>query len=137
LARLPACFLSGCLGPPRAPLFPYTTLFRSSPHSHYDFDQCSLIFEGNYIHHLRWPWSSNKHEWRADEHIEIGSPSVTIIPARVIHTSEAQAPGPKGNRMADIFAPPRLDFSLKEGLVRNADEYPIPEESLQGEPTKR
>src|SRR5690606_39772004 len=84
LARLPACFLSGCLGPPRAPLFPYTTLFRSSPHSHYDFDQCSLIFEGNYIHHLRWPWSSNKHEWRADEHIEIGSPSVTIIPARVI-----------------------------------------------------
>ena len=108
-----------------------------SPHSHYDFDQCSLIFEGNYIHHLRWPWSSNKHEWRADVHIEIGSPSVTIIPARVIHTSEAQAPGPKGNRMADIFAPPRLDFSLKEGLVRNADEYPIPEESLQGEPTKR
>jgi hypothetical protein len=101
-----------------------------SPHSHYDFDQISLIFAGKYFHHLRWPWSTNKHEWREDEHIEIGAPSVTVMPARVIHTSAAQAPGPEGNRMADIFAPPRLDFSLKEGLVVNADEYPIPEELL-------
>ncbi|HEY0940150.1 MAG TPA: hypothetical protein VGE08_08645 [Steroidobacter sp.] len=104
-----------------------------SPHSHYDFDQCSLVFSGNYVHHLRWPWSSNKSEWRDDEHVEIGAPSVTLIPARVIHTSEAQVPGPEGNRMADIFAPPRLDFSLKEGLVRNADEYPIPQELLPSE----
>ena len=97
-----------------------------SPHSHQDFDQCSLVFAGNYMHHLRWPWSSNKSEWRADEHVEIGAPSATMIPARVIHTSEAQAPGPEGNRMADVFAPPRLDFSLKEGWVKNADEYPMP-----------
>ena len=100
-----------------------------SPHSHYDFDQCSLVFAGNYVHHLRWPWSFNKSEWREDEHIAVGAPSVTMIPARIIHTSEAQAPGPEGNRMADIFAPPRLDFSLKEGLVRNADEYPIPSDA--------
>lgn len=101
-----------------------------SPHSHYDFDQCSLVFAGDYVHHLRWPWSSNKSEWRDDEHVAIGAPSVTLIPARVIHTSEAQLPGPQGNRMADIFSPPRLDFSLKEGLVRNADEYPIPQDLL-------
>jgi len=98
-----------------------------SPHSHYDFDQCSLVFAGNYLHHLRWPWGLDKSEWRADEHAQVGAPSVTMIPARIIHTSEAQAPGPDGNRMADIFAPPRLDFSLKEGWVKNADEYPMPE----------
>jgi hypothetical protein len=103
---------------------------KMSPHSHYDFDQCSLVFAGNYRHHLRWPWGPNKSDWREDEHAQVGAPSATIIPARVIHTSEAQAPGPEGNRMADIFAPPRLDFSLQEGWVRNADEYPMPEGPL-------
>lgn len=99
-----------------------------SPHSHADFDQCSLVFAGSYVHHLRWPWGLNKNDWRDDEHTQIGAPSTTMIPARVIHTSEAQAPGPEGNRMADVFAPPRLDFSLKEGWVKNADEYPLPDE---------
>lgn len=99
-----------------------------SPHSHHDFDQCSLVFAGNYMHHLRWPWGNNKSDWREDEHVQVGAPSATIIPARVVHTSEAQAPGPEGNRMADIFSPPRLDFSLQQGLVKNADEYPMPED---------
>jgi hypothetical protein len=99
-----------------------------SPHSHYDFDQCSLVFEGTYVHHLRWPWGLNKNEWHEDEHARVGAPSATIIPARVIHTSEAQKPGPEGNRMADIFAPPRLDFSLQTSWVKNSDEYPLPGE---------
>jgi hypothetical protein len=97
-----------------------------SPHSHDDFDQCSLVFAGNYVHHLRWPWSVNKTDWREDEHVLVGAPSATMIPARVIHTSEAQRPGPEGNRMADIFAPPRLDFSLRKTWVKNSDEYPLP-----------
>ena len=100
-----------------------------SPHSHYDFDQCSLVFAGNYLHHLRWPWGVNKNDWRADEHVQVGAPSVTMIPARVIHTSEAEQPGPEGNRMADIFSPPRLDFSLQKAWVKNSDEYPLPEEA--------
>jgi hypothetical protein len=99
---------------------------KMSPHSHYDFDQCSLVFAGNYVHHLRWPWGPNKSDWREDEHAQVGAPSATMIPARIIHTSEAQAPGPEGNRMADIFAPPRLDFSQQQGWVKNADEYPMP-----------
>jgi hypothetical protein len=102
---------------------------RMSPHSHYDFDQCSLVFAGNYVHHMRWPWGLNKNDWREDEHAAVGAPSATMIPARVIHTSAAGEPGPEGNRMADIFSPPRLDFSLQKGWVKNADEYPMPAEA--------
>jgi mannose-6-phosphate isomerase-like protein (cupin superfamily) len=99
---------------------------KMSPHSHSDFDQCSLILAGSFIHHMRWPWGLNKNEWHEDEHPLVGAPSATMIPARVIHTSEALKPGPEGNRMADIFSPPRLDFSLQPGWVKNADEYPMP-----------
>jgi hypothetical protein len=88
---------------------------RMSPHSHADFDQCS--------HHMRWPWGLDKFAWREDMHEHVGAPSCTIIPARVIHTSESQV---IGNRMADIFAPPRVDFSVLAGWVQNADEYPLP-----------
>jgi hypothetical protein len=102
---------------------------KMSPHSHYDFDQCSLILAGSFIHHMRWPWGLNKNDWRDDVHVLVGSPSATMIPARVLHTSEAQKPGPEGNRMADIFSPPRLDFSLQPGWVKNADEYPLPEQA--------
>jgi hypothetical protein len=102
---------------------------RMSPHSHYDFDQCSLVFAGSFVHHLRWPWGLNKNDWREDEHVRVGAPSATMIPARVIHTSEAQVPGPEGNRMADIFSPPRLDFSLQKDWVKNSDEYPLPQEA--------
>lgn len=102
---------------------------KMSPHSHYDFDQCSLILAGSFYHHMRWPWGLNKNDWYEDEHVLCESPSATMIPARVIHTSESQKPGPEGNRMADIFSPPRLDFSLQEGWVKNADEYPLPEQT--------
>jgi len=104
---------------------------KMSPHSHYDFDQCSLVLAGSFRHNMRWPWGLNKNEWRPDIDPVVGSPSATIIPARVIHSSESQVPPPGGNRMADIFAPPRLDFSLQEGWVQNADEYPLPEMAEQ------
>lgn len=102
---------------------------KMSPHSHDDFDQCSLVLAGEFRHNMRWPWGLNKNDWRPDEDPVCASPSATIIPARVIHTSEAGVPGPEGNRMADIFAPPRLDFSLQPGWIKNADEYPLPEEA--------
>ncbi|MEJ1965477.1 MAG: hypothetical protein WDO56_29615 [Gammaproteobacteria bacterium] len=94
-----------------------------TPHSHADFEQCSVALEGQWLHHLRVPWTPNRHHWKPDRTVEIGSPSVTVIPAGVIHTSQGIAG--EGMRLIDVFAPPRADFSQK-GWVDNAAEYPMP-----------
>ena len=39
------------------------------------------------------------------------SPSTTIIPAGVVHTSQGVAG--EGMRLVDVFSPPRVDFSLR------------------------
>lgn len=95
-----------------------------SPHSHDDLEQCSVVLEGDYVHHLRWPWTPDQTSWREDEHVGIGAPSVTVIPAKVIHTSNNV--GPARSWLLDVFAPPRLDFSRRPGMVLNADDYPMP-----------
>ncbi|HXC58658.1 MAG TPA: hypothetical protein VN645_05040 [Steroidobacteraceae bacterium] len=94
-----------------------------SPHSHADFEQGSVALEGEWLHHLRVPWTPNRHHWRPDVHLEVGSPSTTIIPAGVIHTSQGIAGA--GMRLIDVFAPPRMDFS-ERGWVDNAADYPMP-----------
>jgi hypothetical protein len=104
-------------------------LNKMSPHSHSDFEQGSLAIAGTYVHHMRYPWTADKTAWRADEHLEVHSPSLLIIPSTVIHTSQSMA---VGANLVDIFAPPRADFSLRPGMVCNEDEYPLPE-SLQAQ----
>lgn len=109
-------------------LFPVMDVERDqdklSPHSHDDFEQCSLTLQGDYRHYLRWPWTPNRTIWRDDRIIDCSSPSITVIPSRVIHTS---IPRPKPPcHLIDIFSPPRVDFSEKEGWVLNGDEYPMP-----------
>lgn len=95
-----------------------------SPHSHADFEQASLVVHGEWIHHMRLPWKADSTQWLDDEHHRIGAPSVTVIPPTVIHTS--QSIGEHLNQLIDIFAPPRVDFSLA-GRVTNEDDYPLPE----------
>jgi hypothetical protein len=94
-----------------------------TPHSHANFEQGSVALEGGWLHHLRVPWTANRRHWRPDLHLQVGSPSTTIIPAGVIHTS--QGIEGEGMRLVDVFAPPRMDFS-ERGWVDNAADYPMP-----------
>ncbi|MEO7940380.1 MAG: hypothetical protein ABIR55_17260 [Burkholderiaceae bacterium] len=95
-----------------------------SPHTHADFEQGSLALSGEWQHHLRHPWTADMTTWRDDQHIRIGSPSLTVVPPKVIHTSNNVNDG--GAWLVDIFAPPRFDFSNKPGMVCNASDYPMP-----------
>ena len=96
-----------------------------SPHSHEDFEQISLGMMGGFEHHLRYPWGSNKGSWQTDEHERYDqSPSVLVIPPRVIHTSQDVGEGITW--LIDVFGPPRMDFSSRPGFVLNAADYPMP-----------
>ena len=98
-----------------------------SPHSHADFEQATLLLGGDYVHHVRYPWTPDMTTWLPDEHIHLSGPSVVVFPPNVIHTTRSLGATVDG-LLVDVFAPPREDFSRKPGLVCNGDEYPLPPE---------
>ena len=79
-----------------------------SPHHHDDFEQISLQLDGDYVHHMRTPWSVNMADWRDDEHMHCASPAVAVIPPPIVHTSQAVARHAQPTRRHLLPAPPRL-----------------------------
>ena len=101
---------------------------KMSPHVHENFEQASLVLDGSFVHHVRWPWGTDMRQWRADEHEICAGPSLAVIPPGTVHTSQQVGTGI--NQLVDIFVPPRADFSAIDGWVLNASDYP------QKEPAK-
>jgi mannose-6-phosphate isomerase-like protein (cupin superfamily) len=91
-----------------------------TPHSHDDFEQASVTLAGEYVHHIRRPWTTRMRDWRPDEHVHVHSPSVTIIPPGNIHTTRAVGDGL--HQLVDVFAPAREDF-IERGCVLNQSVY--------------
>jgi hypothetical protein len=96
---------------------------KMTPHAHDDFDQASLALQGSFVHHLRYPWSTDMTQWIDDEHHAVGSPSVIVMPAQVVHTTQDVGQG--WVQLVDIFSPPRADFVEKPGWLCNEADYPF------------
>jgi len=91
-----------------------------SPHLHKDLEQGSLALAGSFLHHLRVEWGKDADLWQDDRHALVGSPSLLVVPVRMIHTTEGTGGG--RHLLVDVFSPARADFVAK-GWMLNAEDF--------------
>jgi mannose-6-phosphate isomerase-like protein (cupin superfamily) len=91
-----------------------------NPHAHDDFEEGALVVDGDYIQHLRTPWTNDAAQWREDEHVTCRPGTLIIVPPTVIHATGALGAG--RHLMLNLFAPARADH-IKSGMVLNAQDY--------------
>ena len=94
-----------------------------APHAHEDFEEGALVLAGDYLQHLRTPWTADAQHWQEDQHCPCHMRCLTIIPPTVVHVAEAVGTGQ--HIMLNIFAPARADH-IESGMVLNAAEYRPP-----------
>ena len=105
----------------RSFLIDLAVAFESEVWHHFDFEEKHLF------DYLIAAGDTELARHLTDEHVQITSPSVTLIPPGNIHTTRATGRGP--HQLLDVFAPPRTDF-IDQGWVLNQAEY---NPSAQGE----
>jgi hypothetical protein len=91
-----------------------------SPQVNDDFEQATVTIEGDFVHHVRRPWTTRMRDWRPDEHVQVTSPSVTVVPPGNTHATRGANRG--RHQRVDVFAPPRADF-VDRGWVQNQSDY--------------
>jgi mannose-6-phosphate isomerase-like protein (cupin superfamily) len=88
--------------------------------THPDREQVVVTLAGDFVHHVRSPWTERLSEWRADDHVLVTSPSVTVIPPGAVHATRAV--GDDVHQLIEVFAPPVAEF-IEHGWVINQTDY--------------
>ena len=91
-----------------------------NPHAHDDFEEAALVVAGEYVAHLRTPWTGDARLWRVDEHAPCQPGTLVVVPPTVIHAAEGRGEGL--HLMLNIFSPACADH-IANGLVLNAGDY--------------
>jgi len=82
-----------------------------------DLERVSITIDGDHVHHVRRPWSADLEDWRADEHVQCTSPSISVIPPGNINLTRAVGGGV--HTRIDVFAPVRAE----NGSIANGSDY--------------